>query len=109
MPVLQAPGIIHIEEYNQFLLERHLLRRWKAGQSAVVEMPVDQLFSKFPSDYFDKPRVAVVMIVPKDIYVTCGPQIPSEEMDIDSFHPAEYSTSLQDSGSVFSVGSQKWQ
>ena len=108
-PVLQAPGIIHIEEFNQFLLERPLLKHWKAGRSAVVQMPPDQLFSKFPSDYFDNPRVAVVMIVPKDIYVTCGPEIPAEEMEIDSFHPAEYSSSLQDGGSVLSAGSQKWQ
>ena len=108
LPVLQAPGIIHIDEYNQFLLDRPLVKNWNAGQSAVIEMPIDQLFSKFPSDYFDTPRIAVVMIVPKDIYVTCGPAIPSEDTDRDSFHPAEYPTAMQEDQAFFS-GNQKWQ
>jgi len=109
LPTLRASGIIHIEEFNQFLLERPLLEKWQAGQSAVIEMPIDQLFSKFPSDYFDAPRIAVVMIVPNDIYVTCGPEIPSEEIDLGAVHPADYS--LQSKGNVGtnSMEARKWQ
>ena len=109
LPTLRASGIIHIEEFNQFLLERPLLEKWKAGQSAVIQMPIDQLFSKFPSDYFDTPRLAVVMIVPKDIFVTCGPEIPSEEADLDAVHPANYSLQSKGAQVVNFRDTQKWQ
>ncbi len=109
LPVLQAFGVTHIDEYNQFLLDRPLVKNWTAGQSAVIEIPIDQLSSKFPSNYFDTPRIAVVMIVPKDIYVTCGPKIPSEDTDRDGYHSAEYPTAMLEDKAAFFPGNQKWQ
>lgn len=106
--ILRATGIIHIDEHNQFLLERPLLQKWKAGQSATIEMPLEQLFCKFTPHYFDKPRIAVVMIVPNDIFVTCGPEIPSNDTPIDTTHAPNYPFPQKDIHGMNLADSQKW-
>lgn len=105
----RTTGVIHIEEANQFLLERPLFPNWNAGKSAVVEMPVDLLSCKFPPTFFDTPRLAVVMIVPKDIFVTCGPEIPTEELAVDTMRPENYPFLVSNRRKITYPEAQNWQ
>ncbi len=71
----KAMDIGYLNEPNQFLIERPLLRQWEAGQSAVIKISPKLFLNKFAHQYFQTPRIAVVMIVPNGVFITCGSQI----------------------------------
>jgi len=83
LPILQATQVGYRDEFGQFTLPRGLLREWKAGKSAIIEIPIEKLFHTLSGDNLKQPHVGVVLIVPNGIFVTCGSEISPDDPKLD--------------------------
>ncbi len=79
LPILQATQVGYRDEFGQFTLPRDLLGEWKAGKSAIVEIPVEKLFHTLSVENLKHPHVGVVLIAPNGIFVTCGCEISPDD------------------------------
>lgn len=89
-PVVKAVKVGQKNKQNQFILERSLLGEWKAGNSAIIEIPTKKLSGRLSQNYFKRPYVEAVIIVPNGIFVTYNLKIKCNDKPPMPAEPVSY-------------------